>query len=379
MVRQTLVGTVLLVATVATAAAATRQALFDEAELVSGRALELDTPEAWVVVPTSEEVLALDAEMTAFVESLRDMRDPQQKMFALIRAMDARGMFSLQYTEVTRTVRRTFHERQGNCLSFTMLFVTLARAAGLRATYQTVEVPPSWVYDGQVVIASHVNTIVRTGRNGEETIVDFNLRSYDDARRSRRIDDSYALALFYTNLGAEAMLAGEYAAALLYLREAASVHSDVAGLWVNLGVLYSRHGRHRHAESAYLRALAVDRDEPSALANLALLYDTLGEAELAAEYRERVQSYRARNPYYHYSVAARAFEQADYSHALASLRKALRLKRDEPEFYELRGSVQAALGKSREAARNFARAREYEEVETQRLQSRMAFGGGNAP
>ena len=47
-------------------------------------------------------------------------------------------MFSLDYSEVTRTASATFHERQGNCLSFTMLFVGLARAAGLTATYQSV-------------------------------------------------------------------------------------------------------------------------------------------------------------------------------------------------------------------------------------------------
>jgi Flp pilus assembly protein TadD len=375
MLRVALVGTVFLVATAASAAAATRQPLFDDAELVSGRALALGAPASPLVVPTSDEAFALDEEMTAFVEPVKALRDPQQKMIALIRAMEGRGMFSLEYAEVTRTARSTFHERQGNCLSFTMLFVSLARAAGLRASYQSVDVPPSWVYDGQVVIASHVNTIVRTGRNGEETIVDFNLRPYEATQRRRRVGDDYALGLFYTNLGAEAMLAGDYAAALLYLREAASVHADVAGLWVNLGVLYARHGRHRHAESAYLRALAVDHDEPSALANLALAYDALGEHELAAEYRERVEGYRELNPYHHFSSATRAFEQAEYSDALASLRKALRLKRDEPEFYELRGLVQAALGKSREAAKNFERAREFAAAEALRMQSRAAFGG----
>ena len=85
-------------------------------------------------------------------------------------------MFSLEYAEVTRTASDTFHDRQGNCLSFTMLFVGLARAAGLTANYQSVEVPPTWANDGQVVIASHVNAVVRTGF-GEETVVDFNIRA----------------------------------------------------------------------------------------------------------------------------------------------------------------------------------------------------------
>jgi tetratricopeptide (TPR) repeat protein len=325
-------------------------------------------------VPTPEEVFALDDEMNAFVAPLKTLRDPNHKMVELIRAMEGRGMFSLEYAEVTRTAKSTFHDRQGNCLSFTMLFVTLARAAGLRASYQSVDVPPSWSYDGQVVVANHVNTLVRTGR--VETIVDFNIRPYEGSQsRRRRVADSYALGLFYTNLGAEAMLTGDYAAALLYLREAAGAHADAAGLWVNLGVLYARHALYEHAEAAYLRALAVDPNEPSALVNLALVYETLEEPALAADYRERVQRYRERNPYYHFASATEAYEQQQYSTALASLRKALRLKPDEHAFHELRGQVQEALGKARHATQSFERAREYEAAEALRAESRVAFGG----
>src|SRR5436190_3414311 len=166
-------------------------------------------------------------------------------MQALIAALEARGMFSLEYAEVTRTASGTFHDQQGNCLSFTMLFVSLARAIGLQASYQSVVVQPQWSNDGQVVVANHVNTAIRIGR-GDETIVDFNLRPYQGEHHSRRVADSYALALFYTNLGAEAMLREEYAAALAYLREAARARPDIAGVWVDLGVLYSRHQHYEH-------------------------------------------------------------------------------------------------------------------------------------
>jgi tetratricopeptide (TPR) repeat protein len=295
-------------------------------------------------------------------------------MIALIKAMEARGMFSLEYAEVTRTASGTFHDRQGNCLSFTMLFVALARAIELRANFQSVEVPPSWAYDGTVVIANHVNAAVRTG-GGVETTVDFNIRPYEGSRRVQHVADAYALGLFYTNLGAEALLRGEQAAALVYFREAASAHAGLAGLWSNLGVLYSRNGKYEHAEAAYLRALDIDPEEPSALANLALVYHALGETQLAAEYDARVQSYRERNPYYHFASAVRAYEQQQLDAALASLRRAVRLKPDEHEFYALRGEVQTALGKSREAMRSAERARELEQAEALREQARVELGG----
>jgi len=371
--RASLLGFVVFVATGATAAAATRQPAFDEAELVSGTVLALALPDAPIVVPTADETFALDAEMQAFVAPLKDIREPRQRMQALIAAMEARGMFSLEYSEVTRTAPGTFHDRQGNCLSFTMLFVTLARAVGLPANYQSVVVPPTWSNDGQVVVSNHVNTAVITGR-GEETVVDFNIRPYQSDHRSRRVNDSYALGLFYTNLGAEAMLRDDYAAALVYLREAASVRPDIAGLWVNLGVLYARHGRYEHAEAAYLRALHVDDNEPSALTNLSLVYQALGESELAAEYMHRVQGYRERNPYYHFASATKAYEEQQFEVALASVRKALRLKPDEDAFYRLRGQVEAALGRSRDATQSFERARAYAEAEQVRQRSLVEFG-----
>lgn len=373
--RASLLGFVVFVATGATAAAATRQPAFDETELVSGTVLALAPPDAPIVVPTAAETFALDAEMEAFVAPLKGIREPRQRMQALIAAMEARGMFSLEYAEVTRTAPGTFHDRQGNCLSFTMLFVTLARAVGLPANYQSVVVPPTWSNDGQVVVANHVNTAVITGR-GEETVVDFNIRPYQSDHRSRRVNDSYALALFYTNLGAEAMLRDNHAAALVYLREAARVRPDIAGVWVNLGVLYARNGHYEHAEAAYLRALDVDDDEPSAMTNLSLVYQALSLPELAAEYLHRVQGYRERNPYYHFASATKAYEEQQFDDALASVRKALRLKSDEGEFYELRGQVETALGKSRDATQSFERARAYAEAEQVRERSLVEFGLG---
>jgi Flp pilus assembly protein TadD len=378
MVRVSLLGTVVLFATAASAAEATRQPAFDEAELVSGAALELAPPASPLPVPTRDEVFALDADMRAFLTPLEDIRDPRHKLLTLTEALEQHGMFSREYSEVTRTASDTFHDRQGNCLSFTMLFVGLAREAGLTANYQSVRVQPTWANDGQVVIASHVNAVVRTGF-GEETVVDFNIRAATGEQVSRRISDTYALGLFYTNLGAEALLRGEYTASLSYLREAARVYPKIAGLWVNLGVLYSRHRHYEHAEAAYLRALEIDEDERSALANLVVVYDALGEPELAEAYRARVRGYRERNPYYHYAVAARAYEHQQFAEALAALRKALRLKPDEHEFYTLRGQALTAMGKARDAEQSFERAREYEAIEYARTESRVRLGGLSDP
>jgi Flp pilus assembly protein TadD len=365
---------VLLVAAEVAAAPVPRKPTFSDAELLAGTALALPAASSPVAIPTRDDAFDLDAEMRAFVAPLAAVRDPRQRLTALTEAMAQHGMFSLEYAEVTRTASATFHERQGNCLSFTMLFVGLARAAGLTASYQSVEVRPTWSNDGQVVIASHVNAVVRTGYR-DETIVDFNIRAQQADQPSRRISDQYALGLFFTNLGAEALMRREYEASLSYLREAARVQPEIAGVWVNLGVLYARHRRYEHAEASYLRALEESEGEQSALANLVLVYEALGQPELAKVYRERVQSYRERNPYYHFAVAARAYERQEFADALIAVRKALRLKPDEHEFYTLRGQTLTALGRARNAEQSFERAREYQAIEYQRNQAPVRFEG----
>lgn len=189
--------------------------------------------------------------------------------------------------------------------------LALARAANLSAVYQTVVVPPTWTSDGQVVVANHVNALVRRDRG----------------------------------------------AALAHLRAAADAHPDVVGMWVNLGVLYARERRYGYAEAAYLRAIEVDPAELSALSNLVHVYTAIDEPELAAHYGMRVQSYRERNPYYHFPLAAEAYEQQRPMAALAAVRKALKLERDDADFHTLQGRAFETLGRSRDAARSFERAR----------------------
>jgi tetratricopeptide (TPR) repeat protein len=295
--------------------------------------------------------------MRAFVSRFRSFRDPDVRLQRLLQSMEERGLFSLDYANAaTHTVTETFHERQGNCLSFTMLFVSLAREAGLPATYQLVDVPPTWNRDVDlVVIGNHINAIVDTGFN-DRLVVDFNVTDFRGNYPTRKINDDYAAALFYTNLGAEALQRREYRLSFDLFREAIRASADVPAPWVNLGVLYGRHQRYDYAEAAYLRALEADPRERSALANLVGIYTALGNEPLAEEYRARVRRYRELNPFYHYSEGQAAYDEGRFDDALEASRKAIRLKRDQREFYDLQARALAALGLRAKAASSFERA-----------------------
>jgi Flp pilus assembly protein TadD len=327
--------------------------------LLSGAALSASPPLAAPITPA--EVFGLDQAMRAFVATeVGGANDPGIKLQKLLTGMKGRGLFALDYTaNQTRTPRATFDELQGNCLSATILFVAFAREAGLDASYQIVDVPPSWSDEADlVVVASHINALVET-RTGRDYIVDFNLESYGDRYEKREVDDSYVLALFYNNLGAEALIRKEYDLSFRYFRAAIEVHPSIAASWANLGLLYSRQGFHAHAEAAYLQALAVNPREQPALTNLVSLYTTLGKRELADAYRERIRRYQKRNPYYHYAVAQAAYREQRFEDALVAVKRSVRLKRDEHEFYFLQGLAYAELGRRERAEKSFVRATQY--------------------
>jgi tetratricopeptide (TPR) repeat protein len=357
MMRASLLCVVLLTLLGACTASGPRRSSLSDDDLLSGAALgwsEVDAAHATVSV---EEAFGVDDDIRSFVSRFRSFRDPDERLQRLLRAMEERGLFSLDYANaVTHTVSETFHEKQGNCLSFTMLFVTLARELGLPASYQLVDVPPTWNRDVDlVVIGNHINAIVDTGFN-DRLVVDFNVTDFRGNYPMRKIGDDYAAALFYTNLGAEALQRRESRLSFDLFREAIRARDDVPEPWVNLGVLYGRHQRYDYAEAAYLRALEVDPRERSALANLVGVYTALGNEALAEEYRQRVRRYRELNPFYHYSEAQTAYDEGRFDDALESARKAIRLKRDQREFYDLQGRALAALGRGAKAAASFERA-----------------------
>ena len=89
------------------------------------------------------DMLALDAPMQGFIaDAVRDERSSSLRFRRLLQALQVHGYLAAEYDAgSTLTAAETFRTRRGNCLSYTNMFVALARAAGLRASYQLVDVP----------------------------------------------------------------------------------------------------------------------------------------------------------------------------------------------------------------------------------------------
>lgn len=287
-------------------------------------------------VVISEEILELSPEMVSFLDQHVNRKGSQNERLAqLVHAIISGERFVLSYDDSTRTARSTFEDRRGNCISFTNMFVAMARDVNLDASYQEVDIPPDWSMAGETYLLSkHVNAVVAL-KGRHPRVVDFNIADYDTENEMREISDQRALAHYYNNRGVEFMLADETALAYDYLKRSLAEDNSFSSAWVNLGILHRREGYPDYAESAYLRALEYDGSDLLAMSNLASLYLQEGREEEGEYYLSQVTMHRMRNPYYRFQLADEAFNEGDYEAAITHLKAAIRKREEDDRFYYL--------------------------------------------
>ena len=140
------------------------------------------------------------------------------KLQQLIDAIMGTTTFGLEYDENTRTAAETFRLQLGNCLSFSTMFVALARGVGLKAEFQEVDIPPDWSMRKDVfVLNRHVNVSVYLGAAGTH-VVDFNISDFKSTYDVEIISDKRAIAYFFNNLGVERMQDGDIVGAVAFFR-----------------------------------------------------------------------------------------------------------------------------------------------------------------
>jgi Flp pilus assembly protein TadD len=327
-------------------------------DLLAGASLNVAS--ASPVLLSDEQVLALSPEMRAFLDKHVDRKGTANlKLHQLVVSIMGADTFGVKFDDTTLTASETFRSRRGNCLSFSNMFVAMARDVGLDAQFQEVDIPPDWTFENDTfVLVRHVNVFVDLGRTGTR-VVDFNTGDFKTSYEMRRISDARALAHYYNNVGVERMQAGDTASALASFRRAiADNDRGFSPAWTNLGTLYLRNGHPAHAEAAFLQALKMDESDLVAMSNLARLYEQLGDRERAAAYKKRVVHDRWRNPYYRYLLARQAYRAHDYVSAISHLKYAVREQPEEDKFCFLLGLSYQEKGDARAARRWLARAQE---------------------
>lgn len=304
------------------------------------------------------DVLAMTPKMAAFVDrytgSYADM-EVRSQMLTL--ALASSGVLGFDYNEnQTLTATQAFNARSGNCIAFANLLVTMARHAGLNARYHEVLIPPEWSsQDDTYIVSKHINVVIQTHHGWFE--IDISGRKLKDDMTRRFLQDHEAAAMYYNNLGAEALLSSDLPTAHAYLVKAIRTAPEIADAWSNLGVVLARNDQLADAEMAYRTALGLDSGEQTALANL---YDLLTRKEdysAAEKLQARVERYRQENPYYLLRLSEEAMGQRRFEESIGLLSKAITKKQDDPELHFALARSQYLSGNRAAAELSLDRAR----------------------
>jgi len=320
------------------------------------------------------DIMALTPEMVVFLdEAMGGVRNRYARMKRLVHAVMGEDNFRLIYDDSTRTAQGTFEARQGNCLSFTNMFIAMARYVGIQAEYQEVDIPPDWSMNGQSFLFSqHVNVRLDLGAD-EIRVVDFNMYDFNVMYDKRIISDQRARAHYFSNIGADYMLNGDNPSAFANFRQAVLEDRSFASAWINLGVLHRREGYPNYAETALKQALSIDQFNLIAMSNLANLYGQEGFTENAEFYQQKVRSHRMTNPYYRYHLAQSAVVDGDYGTAIDNLEYAIRKREGESRFYFLMSVAYLMSGDQEKADAFMAKADELAagEADRQRYHNKL--------
>ncbi len=231
-----------------------------------------------VVAGDRAETVSPDYPLDVTPEMVRLARDvagrgsPSQKLTALRTYLFDPELFPFQYERSgTYTAIEAFDYKRGNCVSFTMLFIALGRAAGVNVQ------PALWravagreKEEELIVVNNHVVAVYKSA--GGVLLYDF-AQARDRAPIGLRIlEDNWITAMYLNNLGVEDLRQARLARARERLEMAVAMAGDFAMAFNNLGVVYRRQGDHDRALNAYALGINGWGGGSSSMDNIRLLY-----------------------------------------------------------------------------------------------------------
>ena len=309
---------------------------------------------AYALPDNPDELLRLDDEMRAFFAARVHRRNGiEARTDEIVEAiLGEKGLRFSYEADGLYDVREAFRRRRGNCMTFAMLVVAVAREHRVPAKFNEVDIRPHWSRTGGLVLESrHINVHV----NVDAISYEIDLQLFANLRLSRQsarvVDDARAFAAVYSNAGVYRLAGGDRDGALPLMERAVTLDPTYVAGWSNLGAAHLLMDEVGKARRCYERALAENPEAMAAISGLARIHRLDGRTELAEKMERAVQRYRERNPYYLGTLAREERADGKLAEARRHLVRAIRIKRDEPEFYELLVQVTRAQGRAREVAK----------------------------
>lgn len=290
-------------------------------------ALEEERQQERTAEVESAEPLAIDAAMARWARHLApEVEAPGERLRRLSRALlqDPRTRLE-EIARPTFTARRAFTERRANCVAYAALFVSLAREMGIPAFFVRVDSPePTGRRGGLEITEGHLAAAWGTAEH-QWRIYDFAGETTLPPDRVEAVTDLAAMALFASNRGVEALLAGHSERAAAWLEHAVELEPSLVEAWTNLGVARRRLGQRVQARRAYEEALLLDPGSETAYRNLAVLLRLDGRQHEAQEILDLAEDLGHGDALGFLDLANASLRSGDLTAARGFYRRALRL------------------------------------------------------
>lgn len=308
--------------------------------------------------PPMDGLMEVTDEMAAFLERhIPPTMNAEKRAWTLAYIAIDRYVMQFRYDpSLTLPPAQTFRRRTGNCLSFSLMLVAMARHAGIAARFEEAVISPEYRSVNDTFVNSRHITVL-LGRGQQTFLVDVSGAVTEKNARTRRISDRRAAAQYYNNLGVDALLSADLPMAWARFRQALHTDPGLAYLWSNLGVVYNRNGQVEDAEYAYRTALSVDHRESIAVSNLYVIYQQQGRLQEAARLENRVERHRKRNPYYLALLADQAVRSRQYDDAIDLLQRSIKINSEEYRFHSALAQAQYLAGEHEKALSSLDTAR----------------------
>ncbi len=259
--------------------------------------------------PGPEEVMKLPDELHERLqrEVAAVAQSPERRVDLLVDFISGEGGLGFRYRALpTLDVAGTIEQAQGNCLSFTLLFLSMARALGLEAYPREVRVPSAWQRNADLIFdVGHVNVGVATpaSRKTVDFEPDFLLSQRLAAPyRGQRISDQRALAHFYNNRAAELLAENDPAAAREWVAQALALDPEFGPARNTAGVVERRLGYRDRARQHFRHALETSDDISSPLFNLIALERAVGRWAEAEVHARQLEALRLNDPWFQWAI-----------------------------------------------------------------------------
>jgi Flp pilus assembly protein TadD len=233
----------------------------------------------------------------------------------------------------TLNAQAAFDAREGDCMSYAMLYVAAARSLGLDVHFVRItQLPVFWEDSGRFFTSSHIAVAFGHDTWTENAmVVDFSATHTSEWRFSLYdpVSDEIAFVLFHSNRAVEFLLKDQYVEAERLLRFLLDNAPTVPEVYNNLGIVLMR--LHRAQDATNLYATAIER-----FPRFVPLYTNGVSAAAASGQPELVKAWSVAghkvaqsDPAFSFAEGMMAFRQSDFATAAARFAQALEVQPDD--------------------------------------------------